>query len=106
MLPSREDYLRELGANIRASRRKKKVTQASLANALSVSRVTIASAEKGKQNVPIYALEKMASALGMSVAELLPVRRTFTRPWMPTDVKDDAHLTWMTRIVEGRDEDE
>lgn len=106
MLPNREDYLRELGANIRASRRKKKVSQSSLAAALGLSRVTIAKAEKGKQNVPIYTLEEIATALGTSVTELLPAQGHEPPTWIPAENMHAALRTWITRIVERRDFDE
>ena len=62
----------ELGKKIKNVRNKKKLSQADLAKACSLSRTSITNIEKGRQHLPLHTLYTIAYALGINVAELLP----------------------------------
>jgi transcriptional regulator with XRE-family HTH domain len=61
----------ELGKNIKEARGKR-LSQADLAKASSLTRTSITNIEKGRQHLPLHTLYAIANALKVSVAELLP----------------------------------
>lgn len=62
----------ELGKNIKKARNKKNLSQATLAEASSLSRTSITNIEKGRQHLPLHTLYAISNALEINVAELLP----------------------------------
>jgi transcriptional regulator with XRE-family HTH domain len=60
------------GQRLAAARRARKVSQAELANRIGRSRVTIANLESGRQNVQLYQVFSLATALDVPVPELIP----------------------------------
>ena len=62
---------RKLGANIKKIRTRKKMTQGDICRKLDMDRSYMSAIEGGKKNVTIAVLDKLASALGVSVNELL-----------------------------------
>ena len=60
-----------LAANLRRHRRKHQLSQEGLAERCGLHRTYIGSVERGERNVTLSSLEVMASALGLSVPELL-----------------------------------
>jgi transcriptional regulator with XRE-family HTH domain len=75
-----------LGSQLRAVRRKRRLTQESLAERAGMDRSYLSGIELGKHNVPLDTICRLAWALGMDVRELLsgapPVsrRRRASRP--------------------------
>jgi methanogenic corrinoid protein MtbC1/DNA-binding XRE family transcriptional regulator len=67
-LPS---YLGEIGRRIRERRISKGQTQAQLAQAAGLNRAYIVSVERGKQNITVAVLVKIANALGVPTEELM-----------------------------------
>lgn len=61
----------KLGLNLKRIRTKKKMSQGNIARALEVHRAYVSGIETGKRNPTLATLEKLASALGVSVSELL-----------------------------------
>jgi len=61
----------KLGQNLKRIRTKKKMSQGDIARALEVHRAYVSGIETGKRNPTLATLEKLASALGVSVSELL-----------------------------------
>lgn len=61
-----------LGRKIKEVRERVGLTQASLAEASSLSRTSITNIEKGRQHLPLHTLYVIAQALGVKVADLLP----------------------------------
>jgi len=53
-LPTKEYYYRQLGANIKATRKKAGLTQAQLCEALSISKSSLSQIENGTQHPSIY----------------------------------------------------
>lgn len=67
---------RILAENIRAYRKSHQVSQEELADMCNLHRTYIGSVERAERNVTLKTLETLASALGVSVPELL-TKRTF-----------------------------
>ena len=65
------DTPQKLGANIKRIRTKKKMTQGDICRKLDMDRSYMSAIENGKKNVTLAILEKLASALDVSVDELL-----------------------------------
>ena len=60
-----------LAENIRAFRKAKNLSQEVLADMCDLHRTYVGSVERGERNVTLSTLETFASALGVSVSELL-----------------------------------
>jgi len=63
-----------LANNIRSFRHKKKLSQEELAAMCNLHRTYVGSVERGERNVTLSTLEAFASALGVSVKDLLSER--------------------------------
>ena len=68
-----------VGEKIRAVRKERKMTQKRLGNILGMDTTRISQYETGQRNPKIETLSKIADALGVSVAELLPDEMQFTK---------------------------
>lgn len=80
---SRSTTLRSIGRAVRSSRASAGLTQAMLAERASLATETISRIEAGGMNISIGALEGVARALGLSIADLmepLPPRASRVRP--------------------------
>ena len=62
---------RKLGENLKRVRDDKGMTQGDISRALGMDRSYISGVEKGKRNITIANVEKLAEALGVSPDELL-----------------------------------
>jgi len=60
-----------LGQNIKRIRLKKRMSQGDICRAIEMDRSYMSAIECGKKNITIAVLEKLASALNVSVDELL-----------------------------------
>lgn len=94
----------QIGAVIRARRKKLKMTQEVLASELGISRGSLANIETGRQNVLVHQLYKFAATLKLNVIDLLPVgaepnsRADWTELPMPADLKT-KHKEQIARII-------
>lgn len=70
-----QDYMRELGRNIRVFRTQTKMTQGQLAEAIGRSLASISKYERGDCAIDCYSLHKIAEALNVTTAQLLPERK-------------------------------
>jgi methanogenic corrinoid protein MtbC1/DNA-binding XRE family transcriptional regulator len=66
-----EKYLKEIGQRIRQFRTTIGQTQAQLARSAGLNRAYIVSVERGKQNISMAVIIKLANALGVSTEQLL-----------------------------------
>jgi len=66
-----EDYSKKLGENLKRIRTRKGVTQIEIAKKLAVNRSFVSNIENGKTNPTLSTITNLASALGVSVNELL-----------------------------------
>lgn len=67
-----EQLARALGANIRAQRKARRLSQDALALACSIDRSYMGRIERGEVNVTVEKLYRIASVLTCEPAELLP----------------------------------
>jgi len=71
-LMQEERFNHELGARIRTAREEARLTQEALANAVGLSRGSIANIERGDQAPTTYRLALIAQALKVDLPALLP----------------------------------
>ncbi|MEI8320191.1 MAG: helix-turn-helix transcriptional regulator [Planctomycetia bacterium] len=69
--PADVALLRELGARLRLQRESAGLSQEALAHACGLHRTYIGSVERGERNATYLSLHKYASALGLTVAQLV-----------------------------------
>ena len=69
------DLQRRLGANLRALRKAKGMSQEAFADALAIHRTYVGGLERGERNVTLKTVERIASALGVDPADLFVGRR-------------------------------
>lgn len=79
-MPTVDALYEEVGSRIRAARERhsSKVSQASLAKKLGVSRASIVNIEAGRQRAPLTLLWRIAVALDTELAMLIPRRSELT----------------------------
>jgi transcriptional regulator with XRE-family HTH domain len=65
-------FYAEVGGLVRKARSDRSVTQEDLGSAVALTRTSITNIEKGRQRLPLHTFAKIAAALGVTVAELLP----------------------------------
>ncbi|QKW23978.1 helix-turn-helix transcriptional regulator [Kitasatospora sp. NA04385] len=68
-------YDREVGRRVKAARLQANLTQELLAREIGVTRASVTNIEKGVQAPPPYRLVRIATALSVEPAELLPPLR-------------------------------
>lgn len=82
------------------------LTQAALANAVSLSRTSITNIEKGRQPILLHTLYSIASALNMKVPDLLPENEigmeARSKPKIP-DHLDQREQAWIETLVSEDD---
>jgi transcriptional regulator with XRE-family HTH domain len=66
-----QDIQKQVGANIRAWRMKKKMTQAVFADRAGLNRAHVGEIERGESNVTIQTLKLIADTLKIKVVELV-----------------------------------
>jgi len=64
-------YLKNIGLNIRETRKEKGMSQESLALAADLDRSYVGGVERGERNIAIVNLKKIADALNIPVSQLL-----------------------------------
>jgi transcriptional regulator with XRE-family HTH domain len=72
-----DTFYTEFGRLLRKARRPRpsrdtKLTQADLAEAVGISRASIANIERGQQRVQLHLVVRLAEVLGLDIVELLP----------------------------------
>jgi DNA-binding XRE family transcriptional regulator len=103
LLPMPSMY-REVGKLIRAHRRKKKRSQATLAQLVGHTRTSITNIEAGRQRISLDLLFKFANVLQVEIRELLPASPTALPPEVEKKVPreyDEAQLRALKRVVSG-----
>lgn len=89
----------EFGARIRAARKKVGLTPKALADLVGLSRSSIVNLEAGRQRAPIHMIWKLADALDLPVADLLPdpqARSTVSKPAVYRVLKQEPRLDDMS----------
>ena len=99
---SQEKLYIEVGKNIKIARSKKRMPQARLAEASSLSRTSITNIEKGRQHLPLHTLYAIANALRINIAELLPDQNLpFEQPLLENVPKNlqPKERNWLHEVV-------
>ena len=63
--------MRDIGANIRRARTRRRLTQDDLAQTVNTTRQTISNYETGRSRPDVETLQRLADALGVELTELL-----------------------------------
>jgi transcriptional regulator with XRE-family HTH domain len=66
------DLSSRFGNNLRKVRLAKGISQENLAELANLHRTYVSSVERGERNVTLETIEKLAKALGVSMAKLMP----------------------------------
>lgn len=66
------DLYEQLGRLVRQHRERLSMSQSTLAEAIALSRASVANIEAGRQQVSLHHVYRLAGALGVEVAMLLP----------------------------------
>jgi|GEM_PF-2308982 len=101
LLPQPSMY-RDVGKLVRAHRRKRKLSQATLAQQVGHTRTSVTNIEAGRQRIPLDVLFSMASALHVDIRELLPVGVTSLPPDLQKKIPreyDQSQLRALRRVV-------
>lgn len=91
-----------VGQRVRKAREAKRLTQARLAEMVSLSRTSITNIELGRQKLLVHTLWDIAEALGVDVRQILPTKLA-TKPVsiddkIPEDLSQDERR-WIKRVV-------
>jgi transcriptional regulator with XRE-family HTH domain len=77
------DLQRVLGANLRAYREARQLSQEAFADACGMHRTYMGALERGERNVTLRTLERLAALLGVEALDLLTSRSPKVRPARP-----------------------
>jgi transcriptional regulator with XRE-family HTH domain len=75
----REEFCKQFGKLLAQRRIEAKMSQRDVANALGLSRASIANIERGRQSVSLHMVYLIADALERELVELLPLHRANVR---------------------------
>jgi transcriptional regulator with XRE-family HTH domain len=82
----------DAGRRIQEARKKARMTQENLADAVGLSRGSMSNIERGRHKILLHTLEAIASALDVDLHDLLPPRRpgvSRLAGQVPSDVSSD-----------------
>lgn len=95
-------FYEEVGRRLRRARQQKGLTQKQVADAVDLSRASVANIEAGRQQFPLHMLVLFANALEVNVLELLPTDRSLIdEEIVPSEIEslpEDAR-DWVLRVV-------
>ncbi len=100
-----EDLYQAVGQGIRRIREERRLTQAELAELVSLSRTSITNIEQGRQKLLLHTLYDIAAALTVKPSDLLPSGRSTVEAesfeqHLPDDLSN-AEQEWIRMIVTG-----
>ena len=106
-MPNLKHVYPAIGERIREARKKKYMTQARLAELVSMTRTSITNIEKGRQKLLVHTLYNLANALGVHPEDLLPAERKhhLERTLVERLPKDLSRREkdWVKLIIRGGD---
>ena len=101
--PEHDVYF-QVGERIRKARIAAGLTQASLANKISLSRTSVTNIERGRQPVSLHTLYSIASVLKIKIADLLPDNKdgpdAIARINIPENL-DPHEQAWIETLISG-----
>ena len=101
------DFLEKLGHRVRHFRMEKNLTQEGVAELCELSAKYISDLERGKANVTVIVLNKVAASLGITAIDLLANEHEAERASLVKEIAkfletaDDAKVRTMYRIMKG-----
>ena len=66
------DVLVQFGKRLRTTRQRKGISQERLAEVAGLHRTYVSSVERGKRNISLMNIERLATALGVAMSDLMP----------------------------------
>ena len=66
------DVLVQFGKRLRMTRQKKGISQERLAELAGLHRTYVSSVERGERNISLLNIERLATALGVAMSDLMP----------------------------------
>ena len=66
------DVLVQFGKRLRITRQRKGISQERLAELAGLHRTYVSSVERGERNISLLNIEKLATALGVAMSDLMP----------------------------------
>lgn len=84
------DLYQVVGGKIRVARSKRRLSQAAIADRLDLSRSSVTHIENGYQKISLLDLYKLAEALAVDIADLLPTRLELAESPEPPIEKIDS----------------
>jgi len=66
------DVLAQFGNRLRTTRQRKGISQERLAEVAGLHRTYVSSVERGKRNISLMNIERLATALGVAMSDLMP----------------------------------
>ncbi len=75
------DVRERFGQRLREIRRQRGVSQEKLAELAGLHRTYVSSVERGERNISLLNIEKLAGALGVPLAKLMPVVLICAQAW-------------------------
>jgi transcriptional regulator with XRE-family HTH domain len=106
-----EIFYRDLGSRIRRARLARRLTQQQLADALGLTRTSVANLEAGRQRVPAHTLAVAVTVLETTLSEVVPPYLVDDHvagqdiAGLPRGVPED-HMQLLTRLVASADHGE
>lgn len=100
-----EDLYKAVGQRIRRIREERRLTQAELAELVSLTRTSITNIEQGRQKLLLHTLYDIAAALTVKASDLLPevigtVEAEAFEQHLPGDLSN-VEQEWIRSIVTG-----
>lgn len=97
---SEDDLYRAIGERVRDARSGVGLTQEGLGEVVGLGRTSITNLEQGRQHISVMTLYRLASALGMNPADLLPIPSTEQVPALDSwpDLSPQER-DWIRKIV-------
>jgi len=77
---NRDAFYRNVGKMIREGRKQRKLSQATLASAIGLTRTSISNIEKGRQKFLIHTFYEIVEVLGIPPSALLPAESSPSAP--------------------------
>lgn len=101
-----DELYKQFGRRLRDFRREAKLTQDQVAERVRLKRTSITNIERGRQHIALHQLFLLASAVGVSPAELLPDSKAALQELLPNQMEtlrasaeDEEDLAFAVRVV-------
>jgi transcriptional regulator with XRE-family HTH domain len=87
------ELYKRFGQLVRRHRDRLNLSQAQIADAVGLTRASVANIETGRQRIPLHQLFRLARAFQVEVDALLPRQTTATQTLVDHDIRSSMNLT-------------